>query len=76
MSENQEHNQQAASPATAAIVRANRGNGPEQCMQLAHERAPDGFARIEDVFADGELEAIAARYKVVTGLKPVAGAPA
>lgn len=63
-------------PATAAIVRANRGNGPEQCMQLAHERAPDGFARIEDVFADGELEAIAARYKAVTGLKPAAGAPA
>ncbi|WP_336605102.1 FAD-dependent monooxygenase [Phenylobacterium aquaticum] len=56
-------------PATAAIVRANRGNGPEQCMQMAQERAPNGFARIEDVFAPGELEAIAARYKVLTGLK-------
>ena len=54
---------------TAAIVTANRGNGPEQCMQLAHERAPQGFERIEDVFADGELEAIAARYKVLTGLR-------
>ena len=54
---------------TAAIVMANRGNGPEQCMQLAHERAPQGFERIEDVFADGELEAIAARYKVLTGLR-------
>ncbi len=60
-------------PKTAAIVRANRQNGPEQCMQLAHERAPDGFARIEDVFAAGELEAIAARYKALTGLvKPPA----
>lgn len=56
-------------PATAAIVAANRGNGPEQCMQLAQERAPNGFDRIEDVFAPGELESIAARYKVLTGMK-------
>ena len=55
--------------ATAAIVLANRGNGPEQCMQLAQERAPGGFARVEDVFAPGELEAMAARYKVLTGLR-------
>ena len=55
--------------ATAAIVLANRGNGPEQCMQLAQERAPDGFARVEEVFAPGELEAMAARYKVLTGLR-------
>ena len=32
-------------PATSAIVLANRGNGPEQVMQLAEQRAPDGFAR-------------------------------
>ncbi|KQW70921.1 hypothetical protein ASE17_18880 [Phenylobacterium sp. Root77] len=62
--------EQARLGPTAAIVVANRGNGPEQCMQLAHERAPQGFARIEDVFAAGELEAIAARYKVLTGLRP------
>ena len=55
--------------ATAAIVLANRGNGPEQCMQLAQERAPGGFDRVEDVFAPGELEAMAARYKVLTGLR-------
>lgn len=54
-------------PPTAAIVIANRGNGPEQCMQLAHERAPDGFADIEDVIPRAELEAIAARYKQVAG---------
>jgi 5-methylphenazine-1-carboxylate 1-monooxygenase len=54
-------------PATGAIVLANRGNGPEQCMQIAEERAPLGFTRISDVFADGELEAIAARYKAVAG---------
>ncbi len=54
-------------PATASIVLANRGNGPEQCMQMAEERAPDGFSNVEDVFAAGELEAIAARYKAVAG---------
>jgi 2-polyprenyl-6-methoxyphenol hydroxylase-like FAD-dependent oxidoreductase len=54
-------------PATASIVLANRGNGPEQCMQMAEERAPQGFARVEDVFAAGELEGIAARYKAVAG---------
>ena len=56
-------------PPTSAIIIANRGNGPEQCMQIAHDRAPDGFARVEDVFAVGELEEIAARYKQVTGLR-------
>jgi 2-polyprenyl-6-methoxyphenol hydroxylase-like FAD-dependent oxidoreductase len=56
-------------PATAAIVRANRQNGPEHCMQLAEERAPNGFDRTEDVFAEGELQAMADRYKVLTGMK-------
>jgi 2-polyprenyl-6-methoxyphenol hydroxylase-like FAD-dependent oxidoreductase len=56
-------------PATAAIVRANRGNGPEQCMQLAEERAPGGFATLEDVFAAGELEGISKSYQVLTGLR-------
>ena len=47
-------------PATAAIVHANRPHGPERVLDLAEERAPDGFAAIGDVFARGELEAIAA----------------
>lgn len=34
---------------------------------MAEERAPDGFARVEDVFAKGELEAIAAKYEAVAG---------
>ena len=56
-------------PPTSAIITANRGNGPEHCMQLAHDRAPGGFVRVEDVFAVGELAEIAARYKAVTGLR-------
>ena len=59
--------QDARLPPTAAVVLANRGNGPEQCMQLAEERAPDGFTHIDDVIPLAELEAIAARYKQVAG---------
>ena len=55
-------------PATAAIVRANRGNGPEQCMQIVEERAPHGFNRIEDIVAPGEIEAITSGYKQLTGM--------
>ncbi len=56
-------------PATAAIVRANRANGPEQCMQLAEERAPEGFSCLDEVFRPGELQAIADQYKQLTGMK-------
>jgi 2-polyprenyl-6-methoxyphenol hydroxylase-like FAD-dependent oxidoreductase len=54
-------------PATAAIVAANRRGGPEQVLDLAEERAPDGFGTVGEVFAPGELDAIAARYKQVAG---------
>jgi len=54
-------------PATAKIVEANRGQGPELPMQLVEERAPDGFERLEDVIADDELREIADRYKRVAG---------
>ena len=54
-------------PATAKIVMANRGNGPEQVMQLVEQRAPDGFARIEDVMTPRELEDTALGYKQVAG---------
>ena len=64
--------QDARLPPTAAVVLANRGNGPEQCMQLAEERAPNGFERIEDVIPMAELEAIAARYKQVAGFSKAA----
>ncbi len=59
-------------PLTSSIVRANRGNGPEQCMQLAEERAPGGFHSVDDIFAPGELQAIADQYKQLTGMKRTA----
>jgi 2-polyprenyl-6-methoxyphenol hydroxylase-like FAD-dependent oxidoreductase len=54
-------------PATARIVLANRRNGPEQVMQLVHERAPGGFDRIEAVLTRTELEEAASAYKRIAG---------
>ncbi len=54
--------------ATGAIVLANRGHGPEVVMDLAEERAPDGFESVTDVFAEGELEAVSDRYKRLAGI--------
>lgn len=54
-------------PPTTQIVLANRGNGPEQVMQISEERAPDGFETIESVISRAELEEIAARYKRMAG---------
>ncbi len=54
-------------PATANIVLANRNNGPEQVMQSVEERAPNGFARIEDVLSAEELQEAAAGYKRIAG---------
>ena len=53
--------------ATAKIVHSNRQTGPQIVMQMAHERAPDGFADIEDVIPRKELEDIAAKYKALAG---------
>ena len=49
-------------PATAAIVAANRRQGPDEVMQIAEEHAPEGFVHIHDVIGRAELETIAAKY--------------
>ena len=59
--------QEARIGPTAAIVRANRNQGPEQVMQLVEERAPQGFDDLDAVVSRQELEAIAARYKQIAG---------
>lgn len=53
--------------ATAAIVRANRKQGPEAGMQLVEDRAPNGFADLHDVVSEAELQQIADAYKQVAG---------
>jgi 2-polyprenyl-6-methoxyphenol hydroxylase-like FAD-dependent oxidoreductase len=54
-------------PATSKIVLLNRQNGPEQVMQIAEDRAPNGFKHVNDVIPQAELEEIAARYKQTAG---------
>ena len=36
-------------------------------MQMAEDRAPNGFEDIEDVIPRSELEAIAEKYKITAG---------
>jgi 2-polyprenyl-6-methoxyphenol hydroxylase-like FAD-dependent oxidoreductase len=57
-------------PATSAVVQANRQVGPERCMELVEERAPDGFATLDEVISREELEEIARAYKRTAGFDP------
>jgi 2-polyprenyl-6-methoxyphenol hydroxylase-like FAD-dependent oxidoreductase len=57
-------------PATAAVVLANRGVGPERCMEIVHERAPNGFASLDEVISHDELSAIAIEYRRTAGFDP------
>lgn len=56
-------------PPTSKIVMANRANGPGHVLQLAEERAPDGFENVCDVIPKDELEGIGATYKAVVTLE-------
>ena len=55
-------------PAMNDIVLRNRNFGPEAAMQLAEERAPNGFGRIEDVISQCELDDIASSFALAAGL--------
>ena len=54
-------------PATAAIVLANRADGPDKVLDVVEERAPQGFADIGDVLSREELEETASLYKRLAG---------
>ncbi len=54
-------------PPTSNLVLANRRNGPERVMQMAEERAPQGYADIHDVISAEELAACAKEYKLIAG---------
>lgn len=56
-------------PPTAKIVMANRANGPDHVLQMAEERAPDGFSNVYDVIPKDELEEIGRVYKKVAGFE-------
>ena len=55
-------------PAMNDITLRNRNLGPEAAMQLVEERAPNGFARIEDVISRHELDAITNSFAAAAGL--------
>jgi 2-polyprenyl-6-methoxyphenol hydroxylase-like FAD-dependent oxidoreductase len=50
------------------IIIRNRNFGLEAVLQLAEERAPDGFADIADVLTQEELESTAVNFKKAAGL--------
>lgn len=52
---------------TASIVESNRKNGPEVVMQIAEERAPEGFEHVHDIISQQELEDISNQYKQIAG---------
>jgi 2-polyprenyl-6-methoxyphenol hydroxylase-like FAD-dependent oxidoreductase len=57
-------------PQTAGVVLANRQGGPERCLELVEQRAPDGFVDLDAVISRAELEEISRRYKRTAGFDP------
>ena len=57
-------------PATAALVEATRGDGPDSVLDIAEARAPGGFDDIEAVMPQAERAAIAEHYKRLAGFDP------
>ena len=57
-------------PATAAVVLANRQAGPERCMEVVAERAPDGFTDLDAIISPEELRSIVTSYRTTAGFDP------
>jgi 2-polyprenyl-6-methoxyphenol hydroxylase-like FAD-dependent oxidoreductase len=57
-------------PATAALVAANRGLGPDLVLELVHQRAPNGFTDLHSVISQAELKQTASGYKKLAGFDP------
>ena len=54
-------------PATASIIEANRGLGPELPMKIVEERAPGGFEDINAVISPEEIERLTEVYRQTAG---------
>lgn len=54
-------------PVTAQIVQDNRAGGPERVIDVVEERAPNGFAHLEEVASPAELAAIVKGYARLAG---------
>ncbi|MPZ56498.1 MAG: flavin-dependent oxidoreductase [Rhizobiales bacterium] len=55
-------------PVMNDIILRNRQFGPEAAMQIVEERAPEGFARIEDVISADEMRHISQSFQATAGL--------
>jgi 2-polyprenyl-6-methoxyphenol hydroxylase-like FAD-dependent oxidoreductase len=55
-------------PSMNDIIQRNRNFGPEAAMQLAEERAPDGFALVDEIISRHELDTIVASFAKAAGL--------
>ena len=54
-------------PATSKVVHDNRLGGPERVIDVVEERAPDGFANLDDIASYAELSAIVKGYAKKAG---------
>ncbi len=54
-------------PKCNAVVLANRGNGPDQVMQVVEERTGGDFGHIDDVLSEAERLDMAKAYKRIAG---------
>ncbi|WCM89098.1 hypothetical protein [Acidovorax sp. NCPPB 3576] len=61
----------ARRPATARIVALNRQEGLDAILDMVEERAPEGFARIEDVMDPAVLARWVQEYKAAAGHRQV-----
>lgn len=59
-------------PVMNAIILKNREFGPSIIMDMAEERAPNGFSNVEDIIPRWELEEISRSFKVAAGFEPEA----
>jgi 2-polyprenyl-6-methoxyphenol hydroxylase-like FAD-dependent oxidoreductase len=57
-------------PIMNKVILRNREFGPSMIMDMAEERAPNGFTDIEQVISRSELEEIAHSFKVAAGFDP------
>lgn len=54
-------------PMCARIVEMNRQEGLDAILDVVEERAPEGFARLEEVVDPAEIDALVKRYKAAAG---------
>jgi 2-polyprenyl-6-methoxyphenol hydroxylase-like FAD-dependent oxidoreductase len=57
-------------PMMNAVTLQNRKFGPAIVMEIAEQRAPNGFKKIEDVMTRRELADISRDYKIAAGFDP------